>query len=89
MDTFYAEPLDPNKDVNGAQFAFYETPLADGLNISLENYPLIDVYETGTKLDGLNGDQVNGEFDTTIVRPGNIFWLKEVKACLLYTSRCV
>ena len=24
-----------NKDVNGAQFAFYETPLADGLNISL------------------------------------------------------
>ena len=80
MDTFYAEPLDPNKDVNGAQFAFYETPLADGLNISLENYPLIDVYETGTKLDGLNGDQVNGEFDTTIVRPGNIFWLKEVKA---------
>jgi len=80
MDTFYAEPLDPNRDVNGAQFAFYETPLADGLNISLENYPLIDVYETGTKLDGINGAQVNGEFDTTIVRPGNIFWLKEVKA---------
>ena len=46
----------------------------------LDGGTLLDVYETGTKLNGLGGQQVDGEFDTTIVRPGNIFWLKEVSA---------
>lgn len=78
--TFYAEELDPHKDVNGARFEFHETKAADGLEVELNGGTLIDVYETGTKLDGLDGEQINGEFDTTIVRPGNIFWLKEVSA---------
>lgn len=78
--TFYAEELNPHKDVNGARFEFHETPLAGGLEAVLAGGTLIDVYETGTKLNGLGGQQVDGEFDTTIVRPGNIFWLKEVSA---------
>ncbi len=78
--TFYAEELNPHKDVNGARFEFHETPLAGGLEAVLDGGTLIDVYETGTKLNGLGGQQVDGEFDTTIVRPGNIFWLKEVSA---------
>lgn len=79
-NTFYAEDLEPNQDVNGARFEFHETKLADGLEANLSGSTLIDVYETGTKLQGLTGEQVVGEFDTTIMRPGNIFWLKEVEA---------
>lgn len=64
--TFYAEELKPHKDVNGARFEFHETPLSDGLEAVLDGGTLIDVYETGTKLNGLGGQQVDGEFDTTL-----------------------
>ncbi|GLC78880.1 doubled motif LPXTG anchor domain-containing protein [Lacrimispora brassicae] len=81
---YYAKELDQRENVNGARFELYGQDIA-GTTLDPANMgELIGTYETGTRLNNA-GDQMAGEFMTTILKPGRVYWLKEVNAGPGYT----
>lgn len=83
---YYYKGIDPEEKINGAQFELYEIP-AERVGSDLSLIPteyetlgrLVDTYESGTKLDE-NGERLDGQFMTTILRSGNIYYLREINA---------
>ena len=79
--------------VNGARFTLYK--MLDNTK-NLSNVKLDDLsdsarfeevgqYESGTRIDPATGEQLEGQFDTSILEYGYVYWLKEVKAAPGYT----
>lgn len=78
--TYYVRDLEKEVSVSGAQFNLYEqeNPADKVLNPSNKG-SLIGTYESGTRLDK-DGNQISGEFMTTVLTPGKVYWLEEVKS---------
>ncbi|MEY8355159.1 doubled motif LPXTG anchor domain-containing protein [Lachnospiraceae bacterium 54-53] len=83
--TYYAKDLDHKENVNGAKFELYGQDISGTVLNPADMGELIGTYETGTRLDS-NGSQLAGEFMTTILKPGRVYWLKEISAGPGYTK---
>lgn len=84
------EPQHESEPVNGAKFSLYKQLEAGGKDLSgitvedldrdPERFEKAGVYESGTRIDPISGERVNGEFDTAILEPGKVYWLVEDEA---------
>lgn len=79
--------------VNGAGFTLYKM-LFDTKNLSSvkledftdeEKFESEGQYESGTRIDPETGKRLDGQFDTTILDDGYVYWLIEDKAAPGYT----
>ena len=86
--TFGGGTHDERHMVNGARFTLYKMlddtrnlasiqmkDLADGSRFETE-----DQYESGTRIDPQTGKRQDGQFDTTILDDGYVYWLVEDQA---------
>lgn len=78
--------------INGAKFTLYKM-LDDSKALSsiqlkdLEDknrFEAVDHYESGTRIDPKTGARADGEFDTTILEAGKVYWLVEDEAAVGY-----
>lgn len=75
-ETYYAKDIDTEK-VNGADFNLYMSDLnEDHILDEKQMGEFIRTYQTGTKLNS-DGKQIMGEFSTSILSPGKVYWLVE------------
>ena len=74
---YFAKHLGEKKKVNGAKYELYEQDITGAVLDSKNPGTLVQTYETGTRLNG-SGSACPGEVMTTILKPGKIYWLKEI-----------
>ena len=73
------------ENINGAKFTLYKMKMdkKDLSGIKLEDladenrFEMAGSYESGTRVDPQTGERVSGEFDTTILETGKVYWLVE------------
>ena len=77
---YYVRDLKEIEKVNGAQFNLYEQENPGNKVLDPDSKgSLIGTYESGTRLDK-DGKQIPGEFMTTVLTPGKVYWLEEIKS---------
>lgn len=92
-ENYLGKELEQKHSVNGARFELYSIPVTEDLGKDLDaigqnmlnSGNLVDTYESGTMLDQ-NGNQMAGQFMTTVMSTGNIYWLREVHPGGGYTA---